>query len=70
LLDQVFNWIDVAFEIERETFDLVTMNGKKSFTYGQQEDLCLKDAGMGKMFALRVIKKEQKDINEEDSSIG
>jgi hypothetical protein len=69
-VDQVFNWIDVAFEIERETFGLVTMNGKKSFTFGQQDGVSLKDTGMGKMFALRVIKKEHKESGEEDSSIG
>eukprot|EP00557_Chaetoceros_sp_GSL56_P008531 CAMPEP_0176490472 /NCGR_PEP_ID=MMETSP0200_2-20121128/7888_1 /TAXON_ID=947934 /ORGANISM="Chaetoceros sp., Strain GSL56" /LENGTH=546 /DNA_ID=CAMNT_0017887779 /DNA_START=138 /DNA_END=1775 /DNA_ORIENTATION=- len=63
LVDQVFNWIDVAFEIERETFDLVTMNGKKSFTFGQQEGVSLEDTGLGKMFALRVIKKEQKKLD-------
>lgn len=70
LIDQVFNWVDVEFEIERETFDLVTMNGKKTFAYGKQKDLCLKDTGMGKMFALRVIKKAQSDLDKEGSSQG
>lgn len=70
-MEQLFNWIDADFELERETIVLTTMNGSKSFDYDSvlEEGLLLKDSGLGKMVALRVT-IEIKDDEEKHESDG
>lgn len=58
---QIFNWIDAMFKVERESVNLMTMNGQQTFDYGEDKDITLRDAGFGKMLALRVIEKSDGD---------
>merc|ERR1712238_634163 len=48
-VDQVFNWVDATFKMERERVVLTTMNGQKSFTYGEDSGMTLEVTGLGKM---------------------
>jgi len=68
LLDDVFNWIDAIFKTERETVELMTMNGTKKFSFGDDDNLTLEDAGLGKMAALRVIEKQVEDGDGDDEA--
>jgi len=65
-MDKVFNWIDAMFEIEREIIVLTTMNGQKSFSYGEAEGLALEDAGLGKMAAFRLTEKKEEEDNSDN----
>jgi hypothetical protein len=71
-MEQLFNWVDAEFELERETVVLTTMNGSKSFDYDSvvEKGLLLKDSGLGKMAALRVTievkNNEGKDENDDE----
>ena len=75
-MEQVFNWVDAEFELERESVILTTMNGSLSFDYVSvvEEGILLKDSGLGKMAALRVtIKVEDEEVeenNDESSTDG
>ena len=66
-IDVLFDWVDAVFEIEREEVILTTMNGQKTFSFGEDEEekKTLKDSGLGRMAALRVSTKEK---NEDDDS--
>ena len=59
-MSTVFNWVDAAFEMERERVELSTMTGQKKFVWGDVEDgdMTLSDAGLGKMTGLRVSEIE------------
>lgn len=68
LLSDIFNWIDVEYEIEREMIELLyTTKGQvKSFKWDDIDNIhkTLSDIGFTKMVALRVVviaTKEQKD---------
>lgn len=54
----VFNWVDSSFEMEREQVVLTTMNGQKSFTWEEVDDMSLSDSGLGRMTGLRVTMKK------------
>lgn len=54
----VFNWVDSGFELEREQVVLSTMNGQKSFTWEEVDDISLGDSGLGRMTGLRVTMKK------------
>ena len=56
-MDVVFDWVDAMFEMEREDVILSLMSGKKSFLYANEGGSTLKEAGLGKMTALRVTKR-------------
>jgi hypothetical protein len=69
-IDEVFNWIDATFKLEREAIVLTTMNGQKSFSFGESEGLALEDAGLGKMAAFRLTEKKidvDSESDEEDT---
>lgn len=66
-INELFNWVDALFEVERELVTLTTMKGQRSFTYGEDEELTLEDAALGKMVALRVSVKTMEDAEENDS---
>jgi hypothetical protein len=54
----VFNWVDAHYEMEREQITLTTMNGQKTFSWGDMdESQTLAEAGLGRMTGLRVIEK-------------
>ena len=58
-VNEIFNWIDATFEIERESTIITTMNGKHTFSYDEDEEgRVLNDTGLGKMAAFRVTEKE------------
>jgi len=59
-LADVFNWVDVMFEMEREKIILTTMNGKQSFTWEDSEKTLL-DAGITKSTGFRVTFKEDEE---------
>jgi hypothetical protein len=63
-LADVFNWLDVTFEIERESVQLTTMNGKSSFSW-EGGDSTLAEAGLGRMAGLRVIEKKETECSKE-----
>ncbi|GFH48597.1 hypothetical protein CTEN210_05073 [Chaetoceros tenuissimus] len=63
---QIFNWIDAMFKVERENVNLMIMNGQQTFDYGEDKDITLRDAGFGKMLALRVIEKSDDDDDNDD----
>uniref|UniRef100_A0A7S3Q4N9 UBX domain-containing protein n=1 Tax=Chaetoceros debilis TaxID=122233 RepID=A0A7S3Q4N9_9STRA len=65
-VDQVFNWVDATFKLERERVVLTTMNGQKSFTYGEDSSMTLEVTGLGKMAALRVSEQVDDDVEEEE----
>ncbi len=65
-IDVLFNWVDALFEMEREGVLLTTMNGQASFSFGEEEGKTLKDANLGRLVALRVL--EKKDRDDEDGS--
>jgi len=82
-VNDVFNWIDAVHGYERETIELSTMNGSKTFRYvneeessdegvvdeeGMGEDVTLESAGLGKMTALRVMEIAKEE--EEDEGEG
>lgn len=78
-MNNVFNWIDAKFGIERERLELSTMNGQKTFRYNAEEeeddeDETLEEIGLGKMTALRVTEisldegEEDEEGEENDSS--
>jgi hypothetical protein len=52
-LSAIFNWVDVTFEIERETVVLTTMNGASSYEW-KDSDSTLEDTSFGRMTGLRV----------------
>ena len=68
-MSTVFNWVDAAFEMERERVELSTMTGQKKFAWGDVEDgdMSLSDAGLGKMTGLRVTEIEEEEGGEEDN---
>eukprot|EP00553_Chaetoceros_curvisetus_P006960 CAMPEP_0204631484 /NCGR_PEP_ID=MMETSP0717-20131115/22827_1 /ASSEMBLY_ACC=CAM_ASM_000666 /TAXON_ID=230516 /ORGANISM="Chaetoceros curvisetus" /LENGTH=125 /DNA_ID=CAMNT_0051649053 /DNA_START=3 /DNA_END=380 /DNA_ORIENTATION=- len=70
-MGDVFNWVDAMFEMERERLVLSTMNGQRTFVYGDDEEemneMMLKDAGLGKMAALRVTEQVEATKEEESS---
>lgn len=68
LVDEVFNWIDALFKTERETIELMTMNGKKTFSFGDDDNLTLENTGLGKMAAFRVIEKEVIEADGEEET--
>jgi len=53
----LFDWVDAMFEMERETIQLTTLNGKQSFAW-EDSDATLSGAKFGKMTGLRVTKKK------------
>jgi hypothetical protein len=61
-MNNVFDWVDATHGLERERICLSTMNGKRSFVYvennedeeKQEGNISLKEAGLGKLTALRV----------------
>ena len=67
---QIFNWIDAMFKVERECVNLMTMNGQQTFNYSEDKEITLRDAGFGKMLALRVIEKsdDEEDDDDDESS--
>ena len=68
MVDEVFNWIDAMFKTERETIELMTMNGKKTFSFGDNGSTTLVDIGLGKMAAFRVIEKEVEEAEGEEET--
>lgn len=68
MVDEVFNWIDAMFKTERETIELMTMNGKKTFSFGDNGSTTLEDIGLGKMAAFRVIEKEVEEAEGEEET--
>ncbi len=63
-LKVVFDWVDASFDVERESAVLTTMNGQKSYSFGEcEEGGTLEDAGLGKLVAFRVSFKET-DVEE------
>ena len=69
-MDDVFNWVDAVFEVERESIILSSMSGKKSFEYSGEEgeEMSLKEAGLGKMAGLLVTKKKDDSKSEVEES--
>jgi hypothetical protein len=58
-MNNVFDWVDAMHGLERERICLSTMNGSRSFVYVEDEEkqegnVSLKEAGLGKLTALRV----------------
>lgn len=66
-LSVVFNWVDSLFGMEREIVLLTTMDGKKSFTWEEAEELSLAGSGLGKMTGLRVTEKKPEVKNTSES---
>lgn len=70
-ISTLFDWTDTAFEIERETVILTTMNGQSSFSW-ENSSQTLKEAGLGRLVGLRVtqVKSETDGKSEtgEDSA--
>jgi hypothetical protein len=71
-INDVCNWIDATHGIEREKLELTTMNGARKFVYAEddEKDMTLREAGLAKMTALRVVevesvKNEGKEIDNE-----
>ena len=64
-LSVVFDWADVDFEMERETLVLTTMNGKKTFSWDNDKEMSLQDAGIGRMTGLRVLQKQDATKSDE-----
>ena len=64
-LADVFNWADVTFELEREAFELTTMNGKSTFLYETDRETTLEDSGLGKMAGLRLVDKKEEKVDKE-----
>ena len=65
-LSVVFNWVDAAFEIERETVILTSLNGKQTFSWSDDETengKTLEDAGLNKMTAFRVTTAQKNSDN-------
>lgn len=52
-MTDVFNWVDVMYEVEREKVILTTMNGKLRFAWDDR-DKTLVDAGLDKNTGFRV----------------
>ena len=67
--NDVCNWIDAVHGIERERLELSTMNGSKKFVYvdedGEEKNVTLEEAGLGKMTALRV---SEIVVNDDDNA--
>jgi hypothetical protein len=65
-LSMLFNWVDAMFEMEREIVILTTMDGKRSFTWEDAEEVSLTGSGLGQMTGLRVTvkKPEEKGTSE------
>jgi UBX domain len=73
-LETLFNWVDVDFEMERETVVLTTLNGQQSFSWHDSviaadvdgnNEKTLADAGLSKMTGLRVTKHKKKEPAEQ-----
>eukprot|EP00980_Cylindrotheca_fusiformis_P007795 scaffold1669_cov129-Cylindrotheca_fusiformis.AAC.6 len=69
-VSDLFNWVDAMYEIEREKVVLTAMNGKRSFTWSDEDNYkSLKDSGLGRNTGFRVTeKKEEADKREEEES--
>lgn len=67
-LETVFGWVDVVFEIERESVTLTTMNGRLSFTWDDDCDTTLEDSGLPKMAGLRVTTNNNKGAGTEEKT--
>jgi len=65
-MDVVFDWVDAVFEMERECVILSLMSGQKSFSYAGEEGSTIKEAGLGKMTALRVTELETNEGEKEE----
>ena len=59
-ISTLFDWVDVSFEIERETVILTTLNGQKTFSWDDDDndENTLEKSGLGRMVGLRVTMKE------------
>jgi len=75
-LNELFNWVDGFFDIEREKVILSTMNGQRSFTFvgedAEENDeetseiMTLEEAGFGRMTGLRVTERKEDEEEEEE----
>lgn len=61
-LEDVFNWMDAEFDVEREKVELKSVNGVKSFLFEKDKDTVIGEAGLGKMAGMRL-----EDVKEEVS---
>lgn len=70
-VNDVCNWIDATHGIEREKLELSTMNGSRKFAYDEEDSMTLKEAGLAKMTALRVLELEEvvKERSDEGNEI-
>jgi hypothetical protein len=66
-VDVLFNWVDAVFELERERVILTTMNGQKSFSFGDDQSKTLQDSSLGRLVAFRVSEKEDEEEKDDDS---
>jgi len=55
MVSDVFNWVDVELEMDREMLELTTTNGKIKLTWPTTtDDKTLAESGLGKMVGLRA----------------
>jgi len=73
--NDLLDWVDAVFGMERETVQLVTLNGKVSLEWNEDDKgTTLEEAGLGKMVGLRVTEKKvaaaaaATDKSDDDSS--
>ena len=67
-IGNVLNWVDGVFEMERETVVLTTMNGKSTYSWEDDEDTTLSEAGLSRMTALRVSESTQEEEKDADGN--
>lgn len=70
-INDVCNWIDATHGIEREKLELTTMNGARKFVYAEddEKDMTLREAGLAKMTALRVVEVESVAVKNEENEV-
>ena len=63
-MEDVFNFVDVHFEMEREKVELTTMNGKSTYQWEDNADQTLTEAGLSRMVGLRVLERKDAEVQE------
>lgn len=55
----IFDWVDAAFNLERERAILTTMNGKQTFQWNNTDETTLSEEGFAKMVGFRVAERKE-----------
>ncbi|GMH80031.1 hypothetical protein TrST_g2829 [Triparma strigata] len=65
-VEDVFNWIDAEFDVEREKVKLSSANGAKSFLFEEDASTVLSSCGLPKMAGMRLEDIKMMDDKDED----